>query len=85
MKTELQLAFELVISQLVNHPQNLNIAWIEGDTTTLIEISPHAHDVKHLIGRQGNTISSIRSLFNIIAHKHGRKISIEVNEPKESK
>jgi predicted RNA-binding protein YlqC (UPF0109 family) len=35
-------------------------------------------DVRHVIGKNGMTISAIRSLLNTAAAKHGIKISLKV-------
>jgi len=38
-----------------------------------------ADDVRHVIGKNGMTISSIRSLMSVAAEKHGLKISLRVD------
>ena len=40
-------------------------------------------DVRHVIGKNGMTVSAIRSLLNVAAEKHGIKISLRVDPVKE--
>ena len=40
-------------------------------------------DVRHVIGKNGMTVSAIRSLLNVAAEKHGIKISLRVDPVKD--
>jgi uncharacterized protein len=68
-----------VVSNLIEHPQQASIAVghnASGAIVYRIQLAPQ--DVRHVIGKNGLTISSIRSLMNTAAEKHGIKISLRV-------
>ncbi len=68
-----------VVSNLIDHPQQASIAVghnASGAVVYRVELAPQ--DVRHVIGKNGLTISSIRSLMNTAAEKHGIKISLRV-------
>lgn len=68
-----------VVANLIEHPQQATIAIshnANGSVSFRIQLAPE--DVRHVIGKNGLTISSIRSLLNTAAEKHGIKVSLKV-------
>ncbi|MCX6855919.1 MAG: KH domain-containing protein [Verrucomicrobia bacterium] len=68
-----------VVANLIDHPQQASIAISHnaaGAVIYRVQLAPE--DVRHVIGKNGLTISSIRSLMNTAAEKHGIKISLKV-------
>jgi uncharacterized protein len=68
-----------VVANLIDHPQQASIAISHnaaGAVVYRVQLAPE--DVRHVIGKNGLTISSIRSLMNTAAEKHGIKISLKV-------
>lgn len=69
-----------VVANLIDHPEQASIAV---GTTTSGAISYKIHlapdDVRRVIGKNGFTISAIRSLVNVAAQKHGVKVSLRVD------
>ncbi|CAN5730304.1 KH domain-containing protein [soil metagenome] len=69
-----------VVANLIDHPEQASIAV---GTTTAGAISYKIHlapdDVRRVIGKNGFTISAIRSLVNVAADKHGVKVSLRVD------
>lgn len=68
-----------VVANLIDHPQQASIAISHNAAGAVIyrlQLAPE--DVRHVIGKNGLTISSIRSLMNTAAEKHGIKISLKV-------
>ncbi len=69
-----------VVANLIDHPEQASIAV---GTTTSGAISYKIHlapdDVRRVIGKNGFTISAIRSLVNVAADKHGVKVSLRVD------
>lgn len=69
-----------VIANLIEHPQQASIA--VGTTSTgavsyKIHLAPD--DVRRVVGKNGFTISAIRSLVNVAAARHGVKVSLRVD------
>jgi predicted RNA-binding protein YlqC (UPF0109 family) len=66
---------------LVSDPDALDITRVDGDTTTLFEVRCAPEDVGTLIGKNGKTISAIRTLMNAVGDSEGRQVAVEVLEP----
>lgn len=73
-----------VVANLIDHPQQASIAVghnATGATTFRVQLAQE--DVKRVIGKNGHTLSAIRSLLNVAAAKHGIKVSLKVGSPKD--
>lgn len=73
-----------VVANLIDHPQQATIAIgtnVNGAVTYRVQLAPE--DVRHVIGKNGMTVSAIRSLLNVAAEKHGIKISLRVDPVKD--
>jgi predicted RNA-binding protein YlqC (UPF0109 family) len=68
-----------VVANLIDHPQQASILNSHNATGSLVfRVQLAQEDVRHVIGKNGLTISSIRSLLNTAAEKHGLKVSLKV-------
>lgn len=68
-----------VVANLIEHPQQATIAISHNASGTVVyRVQLAQEDVRHVIGKNGLTISSIRSLLNTAAEKHGLKVSLKV-------
>ena len=68
-----------VVANLIDQPQQASIAISHNTKGTVVyRVQLAAEDVRHVIGKNGLTISSIRSLLNTAAEKHGLKVSLKV-------
>lgn len=68
-----------IVANLIDHPQQASIAVGRNSAGAIvyrIQLAPQ--DVRHVIGKNGLTVSSIRSLLNTAAEKHGIKVSLRV-------
>lgn len=68
-----------VVANLIDHPQQASIAIghnASGAVLFRVQLAPD--DVRNVIGKNGLTVSSIRSLLNTAAEKHGLKVSLKV-------
>jgi predicted RNA-binding protein YlqC (UPF0109 family) len=73
-----------VVANLIEHPQQASIAvgtTSAGAISYRIQLAPD--DVRRVIGKNGFTISAIRSLVNVAAQKHGVKVSLRVDGVRE--
>jgi predicted RNA-binding protein YlqC (UPF0109 family) len=73
-----------VLAHLIEHPKQASIAvgtTTSGATSYRVRLAPD--DVKRVVGKNGFTISAIRSLLNVAAHKYGVKISLRVDGVRE--
>lgn len=68
-----------VVANLIDHPEQASIAIghnVNGAVVYRVQLAPD--DVRHVIGKNGLTVSSIRSLLNTAAEKHGIKATLKV-------
>ena len=71
---------ETVARALADTPQRVSVTETEHGGTTLIEVSVAAPDVGKLIGRQGRTISAMRTLASVTGERSGKKVTLEVRD-----
>jgi uncharacterized protein len=67
---------------LVNHPEEVEVKEIQGETAAILELRVHKDDLGRIIGKQGRTAKSIRTLLNAVASRTNRKIVLEIVEEK---
>ncbi|MCB1226644.1 MAG: KH domain-containing protein [Verrucomicrobiales bacterium] len=68
-----------VVAQLIENPQQASIAIgtnANGAVVYRVQLAPD--DVRRVIGKNGQTVSSIRALMAVAAQRHGVKISLKV-------
>ncbi len=76
---------ELVLylaKQLVNHPDAVEVKEMQSDTTTVLELRVAREDIGRVIGKQGRTAKSIRTILNAVASRSNRKVVLEIIEEK---
>lgn len=67
---------------LVNHPEEVEVKEIQGETAAILELRVAKEDLGRIIGKQGRTAKSIRTLLNAVASRTNRKIVLEIIEEK---
>ena len=67
-----------VVSNLVDSPESLEVKEIEGETTTIVEITVAKSDVGHVIGKQGKVINALREVVRSKARSGDKRFQIEV-------
>jgi predicted RNA-binding protein YlqC (UPF0109 family) len=78
----MQEFLEYVVKGLVDQPGAVNITPVERAGATVYELRLAPADVGKIIGRQGVTINSIRSLLLAGSAKKGLRCSVEIVEDK---
>ncbi len=67
---------------LVNHPDDVEVKEIQGETAAILELRVAKDDLGRIIGKQGRTAKSIRTLLNAVASRVNRKVVLEIVEEK---
>ena len=73
-----------VVANLIEHPQQASIAIghnASGAVVFRVQLAPE--DVRRVIGKNGMTVSSLRSLLNVAAERHGIRVSLKVGAIRE--
>ena len=65
---------------LVSNPDAVQINQSESDGTAVIEIKVAKADLGRIIGKQGRTAKSIRTLLNAAASRDNRRVVLEIVE-----
>ena len=66
--------------QLVNHPDAVEVKETQGDTASVLELKVAKEDIGRVIGKQGRTAKSIRTILNAVASRTNRKVILEIIE-----
>lgn len=69
---------ELIIKQLVDHPDDVNINEIAGEQTCVFELRVNKEDLGKIIGKQGRTARAIRTLLSAAAVKDSKRVMLEI-------
>ena len=67
-----------VAQNLVEHPEQVSVAEVEGDGETVLELRVAPEDMGKVIGRQGRIVKEIRVLMKAVAQRKGKKVSVEI-------
>jgi len=65
---------------LVSNPDAVEIKESESDGASVIEIKVAKEDLGRIIGKQGRTAQSIRTLLNAAASRDNRRVVLEIVE-----
>ena len=71
---------EYIIKSLVEHPEDVKVSESRGEKSIVLEIVVKDSDIGLVVGRQGNTIMSIRKLVNAVGRKHGKTVRVSLVE-----
>ena len=63
---------------LVDQPDLVKVTEIEGETTSVIELSVAKEDIGKIIGKQGKTATAIRTIMNAASNKMKRRSVLEI-------
>ena len=69
---------EVLARAMVSHPDQVDVSVHDGRRATRFEIRVPAEDRGQLIGKEGMTVRSIRTLAAISAHRNRRRFEIEI-------
>ena len=71
---------ELIAKSLVDHPEQVEVSEVEGEQTTVLELKVAGDDLGKVIGKQGRTARSIRTILSSCGMKLGKRIVFEIIE-----
>ena len=71
---------ELIAKELVDNPDDVSVSLVEGAQTTILELRVAQEDLGKVIGKQGRTAKSIRTLLTAAGMKAGKHFHLEIIE-----
>ncbi len=71
-----------IAKRLVDNPDEVDVSFIEGKSTAIIELRVAKEDVGKVIGKSGRTANALRILLSAVASRHGQKVVLEIIEDK---
>ncbi|MCK6553845.1 KH domain-containing protein [Candidatus Binatia bacterium] len=67
---------------LVSDPDAVEVKETQGDTASVFELKVAKEDLGRIIGKQGRTAKSIRTILTAAASRTNRKVVLEIVEDK---
>ena len=71
---------QYLAKSLVTNPDAVEVKETEGETASVLELRVAKEDLGRIIGKQGRTAKSIRTILNAAASRNNRKIVLEIVE-----
>ena len=71
---------EAIAKALVDHPDQVLVRSVDGEQVTVLELRVHPEDLGKVIGRQGRTAKSIRTLLGAAGMKLKKRYNLEILE-----
>ncbi len=69
-----------LIQNLVEKPESVEVQIEEGQQGTVVAVKVAEEDVARVIGRQGRTIQSLRTIAMTVGARFGRRVRIELSQ-----
>jgi len=71
---------EQIAKALVDSPDEVVVAAVEGEQTTVLELRVAQSDLGKVIGKQGRTARSIRTILSAAGMKLKKRFTLEILE-----
>ena len=71
---------EFLAKALVNHPDAVEVKETQGDTASVLELKVAREDLGRIIGKQGRTARSMRTILNAASTKLQKRSVLEILE-----
>ncbi len=71
---------EHIAKALVDNPEQVSVAEVEGEKTTVIELRVAQSDLGKVIGKEGKTARAMRTILNAAGTKIGKRCVLEILE-----
>ena len=71
---------EQIAKALVDKPEEVAVTEVEGERTTVFELRVATSDLGKIIGKQGKTARSIRTILSAAGTKLGKRCVLEILE-----
>jgi uncharacterized protein len=67
-----------LIKNLVDHPDDVDVQIVEELENMLISVRVSQNDVAKIVGKQGRTIKSLRTIAMTVGARFGRRVRLDL-------
>jgi predicted RNA-binding protein YlqC (UPF0109 family) len=64
--------------ELVDHPDEVDVVEVPGNNNSVIELRVARDDVGKVIGKEGRTAQSMRTILTAVSAKSGRRVHLDI-------
>ena len=75
---------EYIVRAIVDHPEDVQLERTVDEMGVLISLKINQEDMGQVIGKQGSTAKSIRTLLRVIGAKNNARVNFKIVEPEGS-
>ncbi|BBO82228.1 KH domain-containing protein [Desulfosarcina ovata] len=69
-----------IAQSLVDKPEQVTVAEVEGNQTTVLELTVAKEDLGKVIGKQGRTAQAMRTILSAVSSKVRKRTVLEIIE-----
>ncbi len=80
MEVEMRELIEQMAKALVDKPEDVSVSEVQGERTTVYELRVAQSDLGKVIGKQGKTARSMRTILSAAGTKLGKRCVLEILE-----
>ncbi|MEE8376968.1 MAG: KH domain-containing protein [Candidatus Aminicenantaceae bacterium] len=71
---------EMIAKALVDNPDKVHVSLLEGEQTSILELTVDPEDLGKVIGKQGRTARAVRVILGAAGMKLKRRFNLEIIE-----
>jgi predicted RNA-binding protein YlqC (UPF0109 family) len=72
---------DFVLRRLATHPDDVDVREVTEGSLVAFKVNLHPEDIGRVIGKNGRTISAIRSLLTACASRTDTRVTVDILEP----
>lgn len=72
---------EMVVKAIVDHPDDVKTKRSVDEMGVLIELTVNPEDMGKIIGKEGRTAKSVRTLLRVLGAKNNARVNLKIIEP----
>jgi predicted RNA-binding protein YlqC (UPF0109 family) len=80
-QTSLVPLVEMMVRSIVDHPAEVVVKETAGDTNVILEVYVNDRDIGYCLGRDGKTVSAMRTIMSAAAKKLGINYLFDIRIP----
>jgi predicted RNA-binding protein YlqC (UPF0109 family) len=69
---------EFIARALVDEPKQVEVAMIEGEKSTILELKVAEDDIGKVIGKHGRIAKAVRTILSAASSKSGKRFVLEI-------